>query len=140
MNVSFNPAVSSAAASNTGTGTGDISKSVVDYQSFLKLLVAQMKNQDPTAPMESTDYIAQLATFSQVEQSVQMNSKLDQLMKSNALAQADALIGRQITSADGKTTGVVNEVRLTADGLVAVLKDGKEVTVEPGVQIKAADA
>ena len=34
----------------------------VDYQAFLKLLVAQMKNQDPTSPMESTDYVAQLAT------------------------------------------------------------------------------
>ncbi len=138
MNVSFNPAASSAASASNGTG--DISKSVVDYQSFLKLLVSQMKNQDPTAPMESTDYVAQLATFSQVEQSIQINSKLDQMMKSNALAQADALIGRQITSADGKITGVVNEVRLTGDGLVAILKDGKEVTIEPGVKVKAADA
>src|SRR3712207_8435764 len=35
---------------------------------FLKLLMAQMKNQDPTEPMKSTEYMAQLATFSQVEQ------------------------------------------------------------------------
>lgn len=138
MNVSFNTAASSAAAASNETA--GLSKSTVDYQSFLKLLVAQMKNQDPTAPMESTDYVAQLATFSQVEQSIQINTKLDNLLQSNALTQADSLIGRQITSADGKITGVVNEVRLTGDGLVAVLNDGKEVTIEPGVKVKAADA
>lgn len=111
------------------------SKTSVDYQSFLKLLVAQMKNQDPTEPMDSTQYVAQLATFSQVEQSVQMNGKLDQILLASALAQADAIIGHTITSADGETTGVVSEVRLTAGGLVAVLEDGGEITVGPGVRV-----
>ncbi|TJW73270.1 MAG: flagellar hook assembly protein FlgD, partial [Mesorhizobium sp.] len=103
------------------------SKTAVDYQSFLKLLIAEMKNQDPTKPMDSTQYVAQLATFSQVEQSVQTNTKLDQIMQSSALSQADALIGRSITSADGKTTGIVASVKLASSGLIAVLKDGTEV-------------
>ncbi|MBL8581133.1 MAG: flagellar hook assembly protein FlgD [Rhizobiaceae bacterium] len=112
-------------------------KTAVDYQSFLRLLVAQMKNQDPTNPMDSTQYVAQLASFSQVEQSVQINGKLDQLLQSSALSQADDLIGNQITSADGKTTGIVSEVRLTATGLVAVLQGGGEVTVTTGVTVRA---
>jgi len=107
----------------------------VDYQSFLKLLVAQMKNQDPTSPMESTDYVAQLATFSNVEQSVQVNAKLDQLLQSSQLSQASSIIGRTVTSADGKISGVVEEVRLFSDGIIAVLKDGKEVPMLPGVTI-----
>src|SRR5689334_25245555 len=86
-----------------------VSKTTVDYESFLKLLVAEMKNQDPTKPMESTDFIAQLATFSQVEQTVQSNTKLDQILQSTALSQAGSLIGREVTSADGKTSGVVTE-------------------------------
>ncbi|MBB6413085.1 flagellar hook assembly protein FlgD [Mesorhizobium sangaii] len=114
------------------------SKTAVDYQSFLKLLIAEMKNQDPTKPMDSTQYVAQLATFSQVEQSVQTNTKLDQIMSSSALSQADALIGRSITSADGKTTGTVASVRLASSGLIAVLQNGTEVAVGPGVSIKAA--
>jgi flagellar basal-body rod modification protein FlgD len=114
------------------------SKTAVDYQSFLKLLIAEMKNQDPTKPMDSTQYVAQLATFSQVEQSVKTNTKLDQIMQSSALAQADAVIGRSITSADGKTTGVVSSVRLASSGLIAVLQDGTEVAVGPGVSVKAA--
>ncbi len=114
------------------------SKSAVDYNSFLKLLIAEMKNQDPSKPMDSTQYVAQLATFSQVEQSVQTNTKLDQIMKSSALAQADTLIGRSITSADGKTSGTVAEVRLATDGLIAVTQDGTQIPVIAGVIIKDA--
>ncbi|RWE73625.1 flagellar hook assembly protein FlgD [Mesorhizobium sp.] len=114
------------------------SKTAVDYQSFLKLLIAEMKNQDPTKPMDSTQYVAQLATFSQVEQSVQTNTKLDQIMQSSALSQADALIGRSITSADGKTTGTVASVTLSSNGLIAVLQDSTKVPVGAGVSIKPA--
>ncbi|MBZ9680515.1 flagellar hook assembly protein FlgD [Mesorhizobium sp. ESP6-5] len=118
--------------------TTSTSKTAVDYQSFLKLLIAEMKNQDPTKPMDSTAYVAQLATFSQVEQSVQTNTKLDQIMQSSALSQADALIGRNITSADGKTTGTVASVTLGSNGLIAVLQDGTTVPVGAGVSIKPA--
>ena len=122
------------------TGTTETkSKTAVDYESFLKLLVAEMKNQDPTKPMESTDFVAQLATFSQVEQSVQSNSKLDQILQSTALSQAGSLIGREITSADGKTSGIIAEVKIKSGGVVAVLEGGKEVTVGDGVVIRAAD-
>jgi flagellar basal-body rod modification protein FlgD len=120
--------------------TPQTSKTAVDYQSFLKLLIAEMKNQDPTKPMDSTQYVAQLATFSQVEQSVQTNSKLDQILQSSALAQADTLIGRSITSADGGTTGTVTEVRLASNGLIAVLEDGTQIAVGPGVTVRPADA
>lgn len=120
------------------SSTTATSKTAVDYQSFLKLLIAEMKNQDPTKPMDSTQYVAQLATFSQVEQSVQTNTKLDQIMQSSALSQADALIGRSITSADGKTTGTVASVTLSSSGLIAVLQDGTQVPVGAGVSIKPA--
>ncbi|KQZ14420.1 MULTISPECIES: flagellar hook assembly protein FlgD [unclassified Mesorhizobium] len=131
MNVDMTTQVPAGANQTKAT-----SKTAVDYQSFLKLLIAQMKNQDPTKPMDSTQYVAQLATFSQVEQSVQTNSKLDQLLQSSALSQADSLIGRTIASADGKTSGKVEEVRLAGSGLIAVLEDGTEVAIGSGVTIK----
>lgn len=131
MNVDMTTQVPAGANQTKAT-----SKTAVDYQSFLKLLIAQMKNQDPTKPMDSTEYVAQLATFSQVEQSVQTNTKLDQLLQSSALSQADSLIGRTIASADGKTSGKVEEVRLSGTGLIAVLEDGTEVAIGTGVIIK----
>jgi flagellar basal-body rod modification protein FlgD len=131
------PAVNGTNSSTTGTGsTAQAAGPNIDYQSFLKLLIAEMKNQDPTKPMDSTEYVAQLATFSQVAQTVQTNSKLDQLLQTSALAQAGNIIGHSITSADGNTTGTVSSVRLTTDGLVAILENGQEVTMQSGVVIQ----
>jgi len=130
MNV---PAIGNpTAAQNSAVGKAQ----TVDYQSFLRLLVAQMKNQDPTSPMESTDYVAQLATFSQVEQSVQINSKLDSILQASTFAQAGDLIGRQIESADGKISGTVESVRLYSDGIMARLDNGEELPIWAGVVIR----
>ena len=122
---------------NTGANTSasQPQAATVDYQAFLKLLVAQMKNQDPTSPMESTDYVAQLATFSQVEQSVQINNRLDQILQASVLSQAGSIIGRTVTTADGEISGTVAEVRMFSDGIIAVLEGGEEVPILPGVRI-----
>jgi flagellar basal-body rod modification protein FlgD len=119
-------------ASTSGTTE---SAATLNYNNFLKLLLAQMKNQDPTAPMDSTDYMAQLATFSQVEQSMIGNSKLDALLSSSALSQADSVIGRTVTSADGEITGQVSSVRITSEGALAKLSDGSELLLGPGIVI-----
>jgi flagellar basal-body rod modification protein FlgD len=109
----------------------------VDYNAFLKLLVAQLENQDPTNPTDSAQFMAQLASFSNVEQSIKANAKLDSLITSLALTQADGLIGKSVTSADGKISGVVDSVRIVSGGAVAVLTNGKEVTLEAGITVRA---
>lgn len=119
----------------SGTKSTSESPATVSYQTFLKLLLEQMRNQDPTAPMSSTDYMAQLATFSQVEQTMVGNSKLDALLSSAALQQADGVIGRTVTSADGKVKGEVASVRITSDGAVAQLKGGEQLLLGPGIVI-----
>ncbi|MGN6549666.1 MAG: flagellar hook assembly protein FlgD [Pararhizobium sp.] len=108
----------------------------VNYDTFLKLLIAQMQNQDPTNPMDPTQQVSQLATFSQVEQSIQTNKNLENLIASSALSEADAVIGRTLTSADGSVTGVVQQVQLTSSGLTAFLDTGDQVPVTSGVTVK----
>ena len=130
MNVS---SVSSAFTTQRSTTTE--SSSTVSYDNFLKLLMAQMTNQDPTEPMKSTDYMAQLATFSQVEQTVKSNSKLDALLTSSAWSQADSVIGRKVSTADGKVSGEVSSVTITSEGAVAKLKDGTHLLLGPGVVV-----
>lgn len=110
-------------------------KAMLDYDNFLQLLVAQMKNQDPTQPMDATEQVAQLATFSQVEQTIQTNKRLEMLMRSSALSEADAVIGRTVTSQDGTISGVVKEVTLYIDGIIATLEDGTQLSIDPGVKI-----
>jgi flagellar basal-body rod modification protein FlgD len=118
------------------TTAAKASAAALDYDTFLKLLIAQMKNQDPTKPMDSTEYVAQLATFSQVEQSIQTNARLDSLLTSSALSLAEGLIGRTVTSPSGETTGTVVSVRITSDGPIATLEDGTTMTIGDGVVIK----
>ncbi|QLP98675.1 MAG: flagellar hook assembly protein FlgD [Rhodoblastus sp.] len=106
---------------------------MVDYNSFLKLLVAQAQNQDPTNPQDSTQYLSQLASFSAVEQQTQTNAKLDALLSASRLTQADGLIGRHIASADGTASGVVASVTFSSSGLFATLTNGANVPIVDGV-------
>ncbi|MCU4654342.1 flagellar hook assembly protein FlgD [Roseibacterium sp. SDUM158016] len=91
-------------ASNPTTGqpasVSSLSRLNADYQSFLKLLTAQVANQDPLAPMDSSTFVTQLAQLSQVEQSIQVNANLADISAriAGAVAMSDVqLIGRTVT-------------------------------------------
>lgn len=126
-------ALSGISAGSTTSRTA--AASTVDYNAFLKLLVAEMQNQDPTKPMESTEYVAQLASFSGVEQSIQTNEKLDRLLNSSFIASAGSLIGKTITSEDGATVGEIVQVKISSGVGTAVLASGVEIAVTDGVKI-----
>ncbi|KAB1437705.1 flagellar hook assembly protein FlgD [Candidatus Galacturonibacter soehngenii] len=75
------------------------SNSSLDKQAFLQLLVAQMKYQDPLEPTSNTEYIAQLATFSQLEATQNLQSSYEQ-------SQASSLVGKPvIMKTTSKSTG-----------------------------------
>jgi flagellar basal-body rod modification protein FlgD len=114
---------------------GDTSPSTLDYSAFLRLLIAEMKNQDPTKPMDSAQFVAQLASFSGVEQAVKTNAKLDAMMGAFALTQAEGFIGRTIVSSDGTVAGKVMSVRVASDGAVAFLDNGQSVVLGPGITV-----
>jgi flagellar basal-body rod modification protein FlgD len=114
---------------------GPTTKSVADYDSFLQLLVTEMRNQDPTKPMDPTQTVTQLATFSSVEQAVKTNSLLSAMVVNSGLSQAAAMIGKTITPPDGSAGGVVKSVTISDMGLVATLDDGRAVLLTPGVTI-----
>ena len=65
-------------SSRTPTGTG-ANKLSADFNAFIKMLTAQVKNQDPLKPIDSTEFATQLATFSSLEQQVLTNSKLSEI-------------------------------------------------------------
>jgi flagellar basal-body rod modification protein FlgD len=125
----------SAVVPPASAAAADQKTMMLDYNAFLRLLIAQMKNQDPTKPTDAAQQIAQLASFSNVEQAVKMNAKLDALMTSFALSQADGIIGHTITSEDGAISGKVTALRVISGGAVALLEDGRELALGPGVTI-----
>ena len=105
------------------------------YASFLRHLVAQMKNQDPTNPMKGTEQVAQFAQFTLVEQSLNANKKLDSLLSASALTQATGMIGRDVSSAYGAVSGTIGAIRIVDTGAVATLTDGRTLPLGPGVTI-----
>jgi len=125
------------ATASTGTTMRNTARQAsLDYDAFLQLMIAQLRNQDPTEPMDPTAQMAQLASFSQVEQAIGTNARLDALLTASTLAQADGLIGRQISSADGRISGEVTAITIRASGGVAVLDDGRELPITQGVEIR----
>lgn len=96
----INTITSLGARGETGKANAASAKLSADYNSFLQLLTAQVANQDPLAPMDSSTFVTQLAQLSQVEQSIQTNTNLEQisarLSTTGALADL-ALVGREVT-------------------------------------------
>lgn len=88
---------------------------------FLKLLVAQLKYQDPLNPAEGTEFMAQTAQFTMVEKLEELGRQTAELLASQRALAGSTLIGRRVTyvGATGtEATGVVSAVRLAADGPV----------------------
>jgi flagellar basal-body rod modification protein FlgD len=82
------------------------SKATTDYNSFLTLLTAQLKFQDPLAPLDATQFVSQLSQFSSVEQAIVSNQKLDTIIKSlgaNSMMADVGLIGHKVELAGGAT-------------------------------------
>ncbi|OYX90135.1 MAG: flagellar basal body rod modification protein [Azorhizobium sp. 32-67-21] len=129
--------VSTVGSNTTSTQSTSSSSntSTLDYNAFLQLMIAQLKNQDPTSPMETSEYTSQLAAFSQVEQSVSTNAKLDSLLSATNLQNAEALVGRTLSNSDGSITGEVASVTLYSDATVATLTDGTEVVLGSGITV-----
>lgn len=107
----------------------------VDYDAFLKLLVTQLENQDPLEPISETEFVAQLATFSNVEQNTRTNDRLASLITQTGLSQASQLVGRTITTGAGES-GVVSEVRVNDTGMSATLSDGRVVGIGAGTTVR----
>jgi flagellar basal-body rod modification protein FlgD len=67
-------------ATNSAGGNAVSTAEVVSKDEFLKLLVAQLQNQDPLSPLQGDAFVAQLATFSSLEQLVSINSNIGKLV------------------------------------------------------------
>ena len=91
---------------------------------FLKLLVAQLKYQNPMEPVDSSQFMAQTAQFTMVEKLQAMAAQTDVLVAGEASQRAAGLLGRQVTYLDNQgtaRTGVVTGTRFGTDGPVLLL-------------------
>lgn len=123
--------------------------SALSKDDFLKLLVAQLSNQDPTTPMDTGQFVSQMAQFTSLEQTQNMGSAIDKLVTSQTDLSARAtMIGKEITWTQTNTdasgnnvsslvSGIVNAVTVK-DGAISYLTD-KGDTVDPSMVTKIAE-
>lgn len=101
------------------TSSSSSSNSLLDPQAFLKLLVAQLQYQDPTNPVDTSDFMNQTATLSEVQTMASMQSSLAAVSSAQNAQEATAMIGKQVTYTDANgllASGVVTSTQLLASG------------------------
>jgi flagellar basal-body rod modification protein FlgD len=115
MTVTNATSTPAAAAATTATSTSDpMSQLSGNFSTFLTLLTTQLKNQDPTSPMDSNQFTQQLVMYSQVEQQIDTNDNLKTLITqgtSNASAMTAGYLGKKVSVTNGNaslTDGTAN--------------------------------
>lgn len=128
-------------AATPKTPTASAASTAFDKDTFMKLLVAQLKYQNPSSPTDSNQYMSQMAVFAQVE-------KLGQLLTSQQASQAwqqrvsaEGLVGRQVTGTAtdaAQHTGLVTGVSLGNGAPVLTLSDGTTLSIDDVTKVEQA--
>ena len=122
---------STSAASAMTTATND----TLGKDAFLKLLIAELSNQDPLNPMEDREFVSQMATFSSLEQMQNMNKTLESMAEANKFS-AVQYIGKAVAFTKGEgeeaqqVAAVVNHVWFDANGKTILDTTEGQVSLE----------
>ncbi|HEX7650899.1 MAG TPA: flagellar hook capping FlgD N-terminal domain-containing protein [Noviherbaspirillum sp.] len=102
-------ATAAAGASSSQVGN-------LGIQDFLKILTSQLNNQDPLKPVDNQEFIAQIAQFTTLEQSRQLNDKISQLLTQQSTTQSVGMLGKtvDVSSNSGNVTGTVVAISFNA--------------------------
>ena len=120
---------STANGSSTANG-GSASSVTLGGTDFLTLMLAQLQNQDPTSPVDSNEFLSQLASLSEVQGINQLNtsfSTLSNSLTSSQALQASSLLGHQVLAAS--STGTLATAGATLSGAVNVPQTSSQVTL-----------
>lgn len=111
-------------------------KKILGKDDFLKLMITQLKYQDPLEPTDNKEFIAQMAQFSSLEQMTNMSegfknlaSMQESILRESAVAQAINIIGHSVTAVlpDGNNlTGMATGMKII-DGIPNVIVNGREI-------------
>lgn len=101
-----------AISSITAAGVGSASQSSnIGIQDFLRILTSQLNNQDPLKPVDNQEFVAQIAQFANLEQSRQLNGKIDDLLSVESSVQALGLLSKNV---DINQNGFIVSGKVTA--------------------------
>ncbi|MBM7028353.1 flagellar hook assembly protein FlgD [Bacillus velezensis] len=126
-------AAAGASATSSAKSTAAVNSSTnLGKDEFLKILMTQVQNQDPLNPVDDKEFISQMATFSSLEQMMNMNTTMTKFVENqDPFTMYVNWIGKNVTfsDSDGKDqTSPVNSVKHSNGNYVLVLENGKEVS------------
>lgn len=138
MSTINNNSISALQQSLNASSTSEKSQNELDQDAFMQLLIAQMKNQDPTEPVDASEQLVQLAQFTQVESLDKINAQMENLVaaqSSSQALQASGLVGKtvqvetsQFDYAGGEMSGQIQLSNSTGNLVVSVQDSlGREV-------------
>jgi len=110
---------------------------------YMKLLITQLKNQNPLEPLNNNEMASQLAQFSQLQQLETMNSSFAKVLATTELTYANSLIGKEIsfiseteTGNKENTSGIVEQVINDVDGEIILVVGKHTITLENVISVK----
>ncbi|MFC0271298.1 flagellar hook assembly protein FlgD [Metabacillus herbersteinensis] len=117
---------------------------------FLKILIAQLQNQDPLKPMEDKEFISQMANFSSLEQMTNMTSMMEKFLQSQSghesILKYSEMIGKKVEWTEKQDdqvetiqTGVVKSIKQSTTGVLLELDNGKEISADLISKISQAE-
>ena len=127
------------AAPATAPTTASSASSQLDQETFLKLMVAQLRNQDPMNPTDSAEFLAQTAQFTSLEKLEVVADQSAQAFAAQMAFGASSLVGRTVTYTDSEgaeVTGTVSSVRFGPSGPLLGVDDA-EVALDQVVTVEA---
>jgi flagellar basal-body rod modification protein FlgD len=109
---------------DAGAAVGATQGNGMSQQDFIKILMTQMTYQDPLKPMDNEQFMAQMAQFTALQQTTDLNTNLVQLIQNQAALSSVGLLGRtvDITTASGSTTGTVQGLSYSGNLPVMTVK------------------
>jgi flagellar basal-body rod modification protein FlgD len=102
-----------AIAPVSGTSSAQ-SANGLDFQSLLQIILTQLTYQDPLKPVDNTEFVSQLAQFSQLQQTQTLNDQITSLLASQSASQATGLIGRTVDLTGNAAGGTTTSGQVTA--------------------------
>jgi flagellar basal-body rod modification protein FlgD len=104
----------------------------ISIQDFLRILVAQLNNQDPLKPLDNQEFVTQLAQFTSLQQTQELNDKITSLLSIQASTQSIGLLGRKVdvSGASGTESGTVTALNFVSGEprLTVTLNSGSVLT------------
>jgi flagellar basal-body rod modification protein FlgD len=151
--MSVSSATTSSAAASSGsaiaqTGTAAAAALGSNFSDFLSMLMTQLQNQDPTSPMDSSQFTSELVQFSSVEQQIDTNTSLTQLIsltQASQVEQSSGMLGKSATVTSAKLAlqdgvGTINFNTTTAEPVAIAVYNSQGVEIQGGTLTSVAGA